>query len=179
MLTAAAIKEAVENGDIVIDDFSEERLNPNSYNLRLSPKLLRYTSNTLDMFQNNPTEEITITDHGYILRPGEFYLGSTIEGTYTPKHIPCIDGRSSIARLGIFVHVTAGFGDIGFDGTWTLEIFVIHPLRIYPYDEIGQVSFETVTGDASYQYNGRYNHQKDVTESRFYQNKLGEYKDDE
>ena len=121
MLTAAAIMSAVENKEIVISDFSTERLNPNSYNLRLSPKLLRYTSHNLDMFKENPVEEIEISKDGYLLRPDEFYLGSTIESTYTPKHIPCIDGRSSIARLGIFVHVTAGFGDIGFNGRWTLE----------------------------------------------------------
>ena len=87
-----------------------------------------------------------------------------------------IDGRSSTGRLGMLIHATAGFGDVGFNGTWTLEIFVIHPLRIYPYDEIGQVSFETLEGDASYQYNGRYNNQKDVTASRFYMEKKGVFK---
>lgn len=170
MLTAAAILEAVENGDIVIDDFSKERLNPNSYNLRLAPKLLRYTSHTLDMYENNPVEEMTIGEHGLILRPGEFYLGSTIEGTYTPKHIPCIDGRSSIARLGIFVHVTAGFGDIGFDGRWTLEIIVAKPIVIYPGVEIAQIYFENPDGIIlpDYVYHGKYQNSEDATASKLY-----------
>lgn len=170
MLTAAAIMSAVENEEIVISDFSTERLNPNSYNLRLSPKLLRYTSHNLDMFKENPVEEIEISKDGYLLRPDEFYLGSTIESTYTPKHIPCIDGRSSIARLGIFVHVTAGFGDIGFNGRWTLEIVVAKPIVIYPEIEIAQIYFENPEGIIlpEYTYNGKYQNAEDVMASKMY-----------
>ena len=170
MLTAAAIMSAVENEEIMISDFSTERLNPHSYNLRLSPKLLRYTSHNLDLFKENPVEEVEISKEGYLLRPDEFYLGSTIESTYTPKHIPCIDGRSSIARLGIFVHVTAGFGDIGFNGRWTLEIVVAKPIVIYPEIEIAQIYFENPEGIIlpEYTYHGKYQNAEDVMASKMY-----------
>ena len=189
-LTGKEILKQIDLGNIEIDPFDKSRINPNSYNVRLAPELKVYRPNStsyvtgekyvcLDAHNKNETNDLIIPKSGLILLPNTLYLGRTIERTFTDKYVPHLDGRSSTGRLGMFIHVTAGFGDIGFDGTWTLEIFVIHPLRIYPYDEIGQISFETVNGDTSYQYNGRYNHQSDVTESRFYMDKKGEFRDDE
>lgn len=188
-LTGKEILRQMELGHIEIDPFDKSRINPNSYNVRLAPELLVYKPNTtsyitgkkyveLDAHKKNETESLRIPETGLILKPNTLYLGRTVERTYTDKYVPMIDGRSSTGRLGMLIHATAGFGDVGFNGTWTLEIFVVHPLKIYPYDEIGQVSFETLEGDASYQYNGRYNNQQDVTASRFYMGKQGEYKDE-
>ena len=177
-LTGTEILRQIELGHIEIDPFDRNRINPNSYNVRLAPELKTYRPRIfLDSHRDNETEDLIIPEEGLVLRPNKLYLGRTVERTYSDKFIPIIDGRSSTGRLGMFIHVTAGFGDIGFNGTWTLEIFVIHPLKIYPYDEIGQVSFEEAVGDTSYQYNGRYNNQVDVTASRFYMNKKGAFED--
>ena len=79
----------------------------------------------------------------------------TVEKTHTDYYVPILSGRSSTGRLGINVHATAGYGDIGFNGYWTLEIFVIHPIVIYPNVEICQIYFNTVQGDVSL-YDGKY-----------------------
>lgn len=189
MLTGAEIKRLVEKGEIRISDFSEERLNPNSYNLRLGDKLLVYDipftkmvtqygwfpiyphGAYLDSRKKNPTKEIIIPEEGFILQPGIFYLGTTMESTYAENHIANIDGRSSAARLSLEIHRTAGFGDIGFDGTWTLEMTTMLPLKIYPGQEICQVYFETPEGDTSIKYKGRYQHQDGTTASRLYMTK--------
>lgn len=186
-LTGKEILKQINEGHIEIDPFDESRLNPNSYNIRLAPELMIYDSTdtdyisgnkivVLDSHKENKTINLKIPENGFVLQPNTLYLGRTVERTYTDRYVPMIDGRSSTGRLGMLIHATAGFGDVGFNGTWTLEIFVIHPLRVYPYDEIGQISFETLEGDASYQYNGRYNNQKDVTASRFYMEKKGVFK---
>lgn len=127
-----------------------------------------YNKTALDMKSKNDLITFDIPENGYVLRPGVLYLGRTIERTKTDKFIPMIDGRSSIGRLGIWIHVSAGFGDVGFDGTWTLEITAIEPVRIYPNVEIGQVCFHKPYGDIENLYRGRYYKQEDATESRFY-----------
>lgn len=133
--------------------------------------------NALDMKKQNQLITFDIPEEGYVLRPGVLYLGRTIERTKSDCFIPMIDGRSSIGRLGIWIHVSAGFGDIGFDGTWTLEITAIEPVRIYPNVEIGQVCFHKPYGEVENLYRGRYYKQEDPTESRFYLGK--ENKSDE
>ena len=77
-----------------------------------------------------------------------------------------LNGRSSVGRLGICIHITAGFGDIGFNGTWTLEITAIKPVRVYPNIEICQVSYFTPYGESKIKYDGRYQGQIDPTASR-------------
>lgn len=189
-LTGLEIYKQVKEGRIVIDPFDENRLNPNSYNVQLAPTLKVYNPNSrrwhngqmekcviLDAKKENETYTVDIPETGVCLQPGTLYLGRTVERTQTNHYVPIIDGRSSNGRLGIVIHATAGFGDIGFDGTWTLEIFVIHPTIIYPYMEIGQVSFEEPIGDTSYQYKGRYLGQTDVTASRSFEDKKGTFKD--
>ena len=121
VLTGDKILEASAQGEILITPFDVSRLNPNSYNVRLHPKLLVYTNDTLDMAVSEPTAELSIPESGLVLRPGKLYLGQTIEYTETFGYIPVLEGRSSIGRLGLHIHVTAGWGDNGFKGNWTLE----------------------------------------------------------
>jgi len=156
-------------------------LGTNSYNLRLAPKLLTYKltqgiSTTLrtdgcvpflDSRKKNPTEEIIIPPEGYMLMPGTLYLGSTVEYTETYNLVPNLDGRSSTGRLGMFIHVTAGRGDVAFCGRWTCEILVVHPLRIYPGDPLLQITYNTIRPGGA-QYAGRYQRSTDVMSSRFY-----------
>ena len=85
-----------------------------------------------------------------------------MEYTETYGYVPKIDGRSTTGRLGIIVHITAGFGDNGFKGKWTLEITVTHPVIVYPGMEIGQLYYETIEGDTSMSYNGKYQNQQGV-----------------
>lgn len=189
-LTGIELVNQVNAGRIEISPFDINKVNPNSYNVLLAPTLKTYVpmskrwvngqmepSVLLDPRNNNPTEEFEITEKGFVLMPGILYLGRTVEVIHTKHYVPVIDGRSSIGRLGVNVHATAGFGDIGFRGTLTLEISVIHPTIIYPYMEIAQISFDEAIGDTSYQYNGRYNGQIDVTPSRFGETKVGTYEE--
>lgn len=162
MLSGLEIERRVKSNDgIYIEDFDRKRLNPNSYNLRLHPKLQAYRKYHLDMKKKNEVEDIIIPESGYELKPGILYLGRTIEGTSTKGLVPCINGRSSIGRLGIAVHVTAGFGDNGFSSDfWTLEITAVQPVIIYPNIEICQIWYEPIEGDPSIEYNGKYQHKK-------------------
>ena len=114
--------------EIVIEPFDKRRINPNSYNLSLFNELLVYENNILDMRQPNRTSKIVIPDNGLVLEPNKLYLGRTNEYTKTDKYVPMLEGRSSTGRLGLFIHVTAGFGDIGFAGFWTLEIFCVQQI---------------------------------------------------
>ena len=84
------------------------------------------------MKANNPVRHLTIPDSGLLLETNKLYLGRTLEYTKTEQFVPMLEGRSSVGRLGLFIHVTAGFGDVGFAGYWTLEMFCIHPIVIYP-----------------------------------------------
>lgn len=141
---------------IFIEPFYENQLNPNSYNLRLHDELLMYENPTLDMKLDNPTSQITIPKEGLLLEPNRLYLGRTVEFTRTEKYVPMLEGRSSIGRLGMFIHVTAGFGDVGFAGFWTLEIFVIQPLTIYPNVEICQIYYHSLKGEYEKYNSGKY-----------------------
>lgn len=164
ILTGNAIHDCVTAGMIVIKPYRIEQLNPNSYNLKLGEKLLVYKNFPLDMSKQNDVEEITIPAEGLYLNPGVLYLGETEEYTETPHHVPCIEGRSSVGRLGMQIHLTAGFGDTGFKGKWTLEITVVHPLKVYAGTEICQISYQTVFGKIN-SYKGKYLGQEGVVPS--------------
>ncbi len=157
ILTGRQIQAARAEGRIRIDPWDDARLNPNSYNLRLGEDLAVYTDRELDMARPNGIEFLKIPKEGLLLEPGRLYLGRTAEYTETHGLVPMLEGRSSVGRLGLFVHVTAGFGDIGFCGYWTLEISCIQPIRIYAGVEICQIFYHTVTGEYdSYDAKGKY-----------------------
>jgi dCTP deaminase len=168
MLTAQEIREQMKLGNIRIRGFNPKCLNPNSYNVTLNEKLLKYTKFPLDPKSDNPTEEVIIPPEGLIVNPGDFYLGTTNEFIDTLKHVPCISGRSSIGRLSTAIHQTAGFGDIGFCGRWTLEMFVLVPTIWYPNMEIGQVYWFEPCGAIEDFYKGKYQYSSDVEASKMF-----------
>ena len=191
ILTKHAMQREILSGTIKIYPMHEELFNPNSYNVRLSDKLkiynvdranfctrmlrkvlpgkwadrLRLPKSEIDLAEEPDYYEVTIPEAGYLLQPGVLYLGSTIERTTSPNHVPLYEGRSSTGRVGLESHVCAGWGDVGFDGTWTLEIRVVYPIRVYPGMEIGQVGFIAVEGEidpyGSDNFASRYQNQLD------------------
>ncbi len=155
--------------DILIEPYDKKYLNPNSYNLRLSEDLLVYTDPTLDMKRDNPAQPLKIPSEGLLLVPGRLYLGRTIEYTETKKLVPMLEGRSSIGRLGLFVHVTAGFGDVGFKGFWTLEMHCVHPIRVYAGVPICQIFNHSVEGEIlENNSSGKYQGNKGIQTSRLW-----------
>jgi dCTP deaminase len=168
ILSGLEIERRVKEGDIEITPFEKSLLNPNSYNLRLYNKLLVYTDFPLDMKKPQNTREIEIPESGLVLEPKTLYLGRTFEHTVTKNLVPIIQGRSSTGRLGIFIHITAGFGDVGFAGYWTLEIECIHPVKIYPMAKICQIYYNTIEGDYSTYDGGRYQNNKEIQPSLLY-----------
>ncbi|MFN3604731.1 MAG: dCTP deaminase [Leptonema sp. (in: bacteria)] len=167
ILSGLEIKKRL-GSDIIIQPFEEKYLNPNSYNLRLSNELLIYKNPILDMKILNETEKIIIPETGFLLEPNRLYLGRTLEYTETHNLVPMLEGRSSVGRLGIFVHVTAGFGDVGFCGYWTLEIFAIHPVRIYPYVPVCQIFYHTIEGNYINYKDGKYQNNQGIQPSLLY-----------
>jgi dCTP deaminase len=155
-------------GDIIIEPFCPAQLNPNSYNLRLHNELLVYTDPVLDMKQPPHTANLTIPEDGLVLEKGRLYLGRTCEHTTTNNLVPMLEGRSSIGRLGLFIHVTAGFGDVGFSGFWTLEMFCIQPIKIYPGVEICQIFYHTIEGEHQDYSSGKYQGNSGIQPSMLY-----------
>lgn len=154
--------------EIIIEPFHQNRINPNSYNLSLANELLVYKDNVLDMKKPNPTRKITIPEDGLLLAPNKLYLGRTNEYTKTDKYVPMLEGRSSTGRLGLFIHVTAGFGDVGFAGYWTLEIFCVQPVKIYPNVEICQIYYHDISSDYDPYNSGKYQNNTGIQPSLMY-----------
>lgn len=141
ILSGNRILKEIEAGNILIDPFDIKRMNPNSYNVRLAEDLLTYDHSVLDMKREEPYTIERIPDSGKLLIPGKIYLARTIEHSFTRGFVPMLEGRSSVGRLGLFVHATAGFGDNGFDGYWTLELSCVQPIIIYSGVEIAQLYY--------------------------------------
>jgi dCTP deaminase len=154
--------------NIFIEPFNPQQLGPNSYNLRLHDELMVYDDTVLDMKQKPTVHNIIIPPEGMVLQPGILYLGRTIEHTKTLDCVPMVEGRSSIGRLGLFIHITAGFGDVGFSGFWTLEMFCVKPIRIYPGVEICQVFYHTIEGDFDAYSSNKYQNNQGIQPSMLY-----------
>ncbi len=167
ILSGQAIRERLGT-DILIDPFDESQLNPNSYNLALHDELIVYEEVVLDMAKANRVRRIPIPSGGLVLSPNQLYLGRTMERTTTHQLVPQIEGRSSVGRLGLFVDVTAGFGDVGFSGYWTLEIFAVQPVRIYAGVPICQIFYHELTGEVE-EYVSKYQHNRDIQPSLLFE----------
>lgn len=167
ILSGEEIKKRL-GSDLQIDPFNPDQLNPNSYNLTLHNELLVYEEVVLDIKQPNRYRRIEIPEAGLVLSPNQIYLGRTIEHTETHNLVPMIEGRSSLGRLGLFVHVTSGFGDVGFKGYWTLEMFAVQPIRIYPGIQICQIIYHSLVGQVSEYCSSKYQNNRDIQPSLLY-----------
>ncbi len=153
ILTDKQILEAIDEGAIVISPYDRVHLGSNSYDVHLGAALALYKNAMLDAREHNEIDHFTIPEEGFVLHPELLYLGVTMEYTETHRHVPFLEGKSSVGRLGIDIHATAGKGDVGFSNTWTLEISVKQPVRIYAGMPIGQLIYFEVGGECLVPYN--------------------------
>lgn len=175
ILSDLTILEEIENGKIVIDPFHPKNLNPNSIDLTIAPQFKRYVPDILDPRKPNETEDFVIPEEGYVLQPGEVYLYACNERIGVKGNIRAkVEGKSSLGRLGLFIHVTAGFIDTGFEGSLVLELVATRPIRIYPNMKICQVEFARVEGIILETYDqksgSKYHGQTGVQESKYHEN---------
>lgn len=157
ILSDKRILEEIEKKTIKIEPYNREYLGSNSYDVHLGKDLATYKDKELDAKKHNEIIHFKIPEEGYVLLPGELYLGVTEEYTETHNHIPFLEGKSSTGRLGIDIHATAGKGDVGFCGNWTLEISCKLPVRVYKGMPIGQLIYFSVDGDVEVKYNAKKN----------------------
>lgn len=155
ILTGSEIEFQVKCGNITIDPFDSSCINPNSYNFRLGSKLLVYEDEIIDTRFPSLTKEILIPEAGFVLKPYQLYLAHTIEQLGSPVFAPTYAARSSIARLGLFINLSAPLGDIGFVGQWTLQLFALNHIRVYTDMRIGQMMFWSSKGEINL-YSGKY-----------------------
>lgn len=153
VLTDGRILEEIEKESILIEPFRKECLGSNSYDVHLGKYLAVYKDRVLDARKHNQIDEIVIPPEGVVLVPNTLYLGVTEEYTETHNHVPFLEGKSSIGRLGIHIHATAGKGDVGFCNTWTLEITVAQPVKVYTGMPIGQLIYFEINGEVINPYN--------------------------
>ena len=170
ILTGTEIISAVDSGEIIIELYCESKINPNSYDLTLHRFLYTYEDEILDPKIKYPElRQHRISEEGFLLLPGKLYLGRTNEYTPTDTYVPMLEGKSSIGRLGIDIHKTAGVGDIGFRGNWTLELAVTQPVYVYPDMPICQIIYYVPKGGTTIQYNGKYQDSLNVLASKIYE----------
>jgi dCTP deaminase len=157
ILSDKRILEEIEKGTIIIQPYDRNALGSNSYDVHLGPHLAVYESDVLDAKKHNTIRHFEIPEEGFVLQPDTLYLGVTEEYTETHAHVPFLEGKSSTGRLGIDIHATAGKGDVGFCGNWTLEISVKMPVRVYKGMPIGQLIYFPVEGEILVPYNSKAN----------------------
>lgn len=167
ILTGNEIMKRLDK-EIFIKPFYPEQVNPNSYNLSLADELMVYTEDVIDPKQENKTETITIPKEGYVLEPRKVYLARTSEYTKTFNLVPMIIGRSSLGRLGLAVHVTSGFGDVGFCGYWTMQLICVQRIKIYPGMKICQIFYNTVCGNTTDYSSDKYQNSSDIMASKIF-----------
>jgi dCTP deaminase len=167
ILTGNEVQRQVEAGNIVFDPFDIALVNPNSIDLRLSSRLLRYLDATIDPRVEANTTEVLLDEQGLSIPAGTFLLGSSIERVGSTAFVPLVHGKSSTARAGLFVHVTADLIDIGSIGNVTFQLYFVLPLRIYPGMRIGQITFWKPQG-AIRLYDGKYQGSVGPQKSRIY-----------
>ena len=168
MLSNEAIKEELKRKSITVDN-GINNIENNGIKVTLGNTIKVYDSPFLKVTESTPTKEIIIPEEGLILKPGELYIARTFEFTKTYGFVPLLTGKEELAAIGMEIHVTAGFGDNGFEGTWTLEIVCANPIIVYPGMKIGTLYFSPLIGDPKIEYRGKYFRQTDATASRLSQ----------
>ena len=141
ILTGPQIEAAVTKNEIVIHPFRKHQLEPNSYDFRLGNSCSVYTDKALDAARENKLRSLTIPKTGLVLKPDQIYLVKTEETLGSGHYVPIIRGRSSVGRLGIFINITSDLIELGVVEPVTLQIHVVHPVRVYPGMLIGQITF--------------------------------------
>jgi dCTP deaminase len=184
ILSDRDIKAAIEDGRIGIDPFDESAVQPSSVDLRVD-RYFRTFHNARHPYidvkkpMDGLTEMVDVKDDDpFILHPGEFVLGSTAEYVKLPNDLVArLEGKSSLGRLGLLIHSTAGYVDPGFEGHLTLELSNVAnlPITIYPNMKIGQISFFQLTSEAENPYGSskvgsKYQGQRGPTPSKYYEN---------
>jgi len=186
ILSDRTLRERLDAGEILIDPYDDSLVQPSSIDVRIS-NLFRvfrnHTAGVIDVKQDmtSMTELVEIDasgDEAFMLHPGEFVLGSTLERVRVPDDLVArIEGKSSLGRLGLLIHSTAGFIDAGFDGHITLELANVAslPITLYPAMKIGQISFMQMTTPADRPYGAgasgsKYQGQRGPTPSRYFEN---------
>lgn len=157
ILTDKQILLEIEKKNIVIAPFDRKNLGTNSYDVHLSKHFACYEDDILDAKKHNKIRHFELPEEGFILKPGVLYLATTLEYTETHKHVPFLEGKSSMGRLGVDIHATAGKGDVGYCNYWTLEISCIQPVKIYPFMPVGQIIYFATEGTIENFYNTKYN----------------------
>lgn len=157
ILSDTRILQEIDKGTIKLIPFDLESLGSNSYDVHLGKTLAVYDSAILDAKKHNTIEYFEIPEEGFELRANTLYLGVTEEYTETHEHVPFLEGKSSTGRLGIDIHATAGKGDAGFCGFWTLEISCKQPVIIYAGMPIGQLIYFPVDGEVRTKYGDKKN----------------------
>lgn len=155
ILSGREIQRQVERGRISITPFAASQVNPNSYDFRLGRTISGYVDEVLDAARPNSTWTDLVPDEGMVLQPGRIYLGHTVEVMGSVDYVPIIRAKSGVARLGLFIHVTADLIDIGSVNQWTLQLHAVQPVRVYANMLIGQVTFWEVKGEIEH-YRGKY-----------------------
>ena len=177
ILSDKEILEQIEKGAIVIEPYQISCLGSNSYDVHLGKTLATYNDDALDARKHNQITTFEIPENGFLLEPNVLYLGVTEEYTETHAHVPFLEGKSSVGRLGIDIHATAGKGDVGFCNFWTLEISVKMPVRVYAGMPIGQLIYFEVKGEVITSYksksSAKYNERLNIpVESMMWKNKF-------
>lgn len=177
ILTDQQILSNMDQGFIKVEPFRRDCLGTNSYDVHLGRTIAIYTDSVLDAKKHNKIEVFEIPPEGIVLTPENFYLGVTMEYTETLRHVPFLEGKSSVGRLGIDIHATAGKGDVGFCNHWTLEISVKKPVRVYAEMPIGQLIYFETKGEVLTPYNtkasAKYNERQIIpVESMMWKNKF-------
>jgi dCTP deaminase len=184
ILSDRTIREELSTGRIVIEPLDHADIQPSSVDLRLDRYFRVFRNHTMQVIDvRQEQEELTelveiLGDDPFVLHPGEFVLGSTAERVALPTDLVArLEGKSSLGRLGLLIHSTAGFVDAGWDGHLTLELSNVAnlPITLYPGMKIGQISFLRMTTPAdipygSSQVGSKYQGQRGPTPSRYFEN---------
>ena len=155
ILSGSEILDAVHRSEIVIEPFDQEAVGPNSYDFRLGDRGLMYENLALDPKIDNPIRPFSVPSDGFMLSPDKVYLVNSHEVVGSSIYVPIVRGRSSVGRLGLFIHITADLIDVGSVNQLTLQLHCVQPVRIYPMMLIGQVTFWRIDGEVNL-YQGKY-----------------------
>lgn len=155
ILTGKEILAQFQQGKIDLQPFDPHRLTTNSYDLTLGDRFIQYTGDVIDPAKPNAYREMIVGPEGIVMQKNDFLLGHSVEIVGSDFFVPKIHAKSSAARLGLFVHVTADLIDLGSHGNVTFQLYATLPVKLYPGMSVGQVSFWKPKGEITL-YDGKY-----------------------